>query len=95
MYAKRFCSLIEISISSSGYPERFTCEIPSMALKSSSMFLAIFLRDFRSMSTPLNENITVGCCSSILVTTTGSSETGNDETLSTAFLISKSIASIS
>ena len=37
----------------------------------------------------------VGCCSSIFVTTTGSKSAGYDETLSTAFLTSNKIASIS
>ena len=95
LYLIRSFSLNDISISSSGNPETETCEIPSIFLISFSMFLEIFFKDFKSISFPLTENIMVGCCSSILVTTTGSKSAGYDETLSTAFLTSNKIASIS
>ena len=60
-----------------------------------SIFFEIFFNDFRSIFLPVKENITVGCCSSILVITIGSRSNGNDGTLSTAFFTSNNIASSS
>ena len=95
LYLNKSSSVIEISISSSGKPETEICEIPSMFLMSFSIFFEIFFNDFRSIFLPVRENITVGCCSSILVITIGSRSTGNDGTLSTAFFTSNNIASSS
>ena len=94
-YSINFLSLIEISISSSGKPETLICEIPSISLKSLSIFFEMFLSESKSILSPVSENITVASCSSILETITGSSPIGKDETLSTAFFTSKIIASIS
>ena len=44
---------------------------------------------------PVKEKTTVGCCSSILVTTIGSRSIGNEGTLSTAFFTSNKMVSIS
>ena len=95
LYLIRSSSVTEISISSSGNPETEICEIPSIFLISFSMFFEMFFKDFRSIFFPDNENITVGCCSSILVITIGSRSAGKEGTLSTAFFTSKSIASSS
>ena len=94
-YSISFLSFIAISISSSGNPETFIWDIPSIFLKSFSILFEIFFKDSKSILLPVSENITVASCSSIFDTITGSRSIGKEETLSTAFFTSNIIASIS
>ena len=94
-YSISFLSFTAISISSSGNPDTFIWDIPSISLKSFSIFFEIFFKDNKSILFPVSENITVASCSSIFETITGSISVGKEETLSTAFFTSNIIASIS
>ena len=80
-------SLTEISISSLGYPEILTLEIPFIAFKSSSISSAVFLSWLKATS-PFIANEIAGLRSSIKEIEGDSISSGKELILSIAFLIS-------
>ena len=81
-------SVTEICISSSGKPERDTCEIPSILKRSSSISWAVCLRMPNGTLSPTRTKDIPGRVGFTFSTTGGSEPMGKEGILSTAFLTS-------